>query len=49
MKLSQNEIDRRSLALAKELFSSGRIDCIEVGTVAGLQAIHRSLVEGYEP
>lgn len=39
MKLSQNEIDRRSLEKAKDLFVSGRISQIEVGTIKGLQPI----------
>lgn len=49
MKLTQNEIDRRSIAKAKELFASGRIDQIEVGTTRGLQDIHRALFGGLYP
>lgn len=49
MKLSQHEIDRQSLAKAKELFASGRIDRIEVGTVKGLQSIHAALFGGLYP
>ncbi len=39
-------IDRESLLKAKALFESGAIDEIEVGTTAGLQAIHRALFNG---
>lgn len=46
MKTTQNEIDRLSLVKAKELFASGRIYSVEVGTVKGLQAIHKSLFDG---
>lgn len=49
MKLTQNEIDRRSIAKAKELFVSGRIDQIEVGTIRGLQDIHLALFDGLYP
>ncbi|MDE6537395.1 MAG: Fic family protein [Muribaculaceae bacterium] len=49
MKLTQNEIDRRSLEKAKQLFSSGRIDEIEVGTTKGLQDIHLSLFDSLYP
>lgn len=44
--MTQNEIDRQSIAKAKELFASGKIYEIEVGTTAGLRAIHRALFEG---
>lgn len=40
-----NEIDRKSLEKAKELFSSKKIDEIEVGTVKGLQQIHKYLFD----
>ncbi len=45
----QNEIHRLSIAKAKDLFASGNIYEIEVGTVAGLQSIHYSLFEGLYP
>lgn len=44
--MTLNEIDRESIAKAKELFVSGKIYGIEVGTTAGLQAIHRALFDG---
>ena len=44
--LSKNEIDTLSLENAKRLFISGAIEKIEVGTVKGLQDIHKALFEG---
>ncbi|MBP3536193.1 MAG: hypothetical protein J6J93_01490 [Muribaculaceae bacterium] len=44
--MNQNDIDRKSIEKAKELFSSGNVYEIEVGTTAGLQAIHRALFVG---
>ena len=49
MKLTRNEIDRQSLGKAKELFASGRINQIEVGTTRGLQDIHTALFDGLYP
>lgn len=49
MKLTQHEIDRRSLEKAKELFASGRIAAIEVGSTRGLQEIHAALFDGLYP
>ena len=43
--MTQNEIDRLSIEEAKGLFSSGKVYDIEVGTTAGLQAIHHALFE----
>ncbi len=40
------QIDAQSLEQAHTLFESGDIDRIEVGTVAGLCAIHRALFGG---
>lgn len=44
--MTQYEIDRSSIKKAKCLFSSGRINSIEVGSTEGLQEIHRALFEG---
>ncbi len=44
--MTTREIDARSLEQAHALFLSGEIDRIEVGTVAGLCAIHRALFGG---
>ena len=41
-----NEIDKKSLKNAKELFSSGTINSIEIGTTKGLQQIHKYLFDG---
>lgn len=47
--MTQNEIDRASIEKAKELFISGELYAIEVGTIVGLQAIHRALFDGLYP
>lgn len=47
--MTQNEIDRASIVKAKELFISGEVYAIEVGTIVGLQAIHRALFYGLYP
>lgn len=44
--MTTREIDRESFEKAKQLFVSGEIDRIEVGTVKGLQAIHKALFDG---
>lgn len=44
--LNKNEIDAQSLENAKQLFVSGEIEFLEVGTTKGLQAIHKSLFHG---
>ncbi|MCI9084456.1 MAG: cell filamentation protein Fic [Bacilli bacterium] len=41
-----NEIDKKSLENAKKLFSSNEINNIEIGTVSGLQQIHKYLFDG---
>lgn len=40
---NKNEIDAQSLENAKQLFVSGEIECLEIGTTKGLQAIHKAL------
>ena len=47
--MTQNEIDRASIEMAKALFATGKVYDIEVGTTAGLQAIHHALFEGLYP
>lgn len=44
--MTRNQIDNLSIEKAKRLFDSGKIYELEVGTTAGLQAIHRALFEG---
>ena len=41
-----NDIDNKSLENAKNLFSSGEINKIEIGTIKGLQQIHEYLFDG---
>jgi len=41
-----NEIDKKSLENAKQLFSSNEINNIEIGTTKGLQQIHKYLFNG---
>ena len=41
-----NDIDKKSLENAKELFSSGAINVVEVGTTKWLQQIHKYLFDG---
>lgn len=40
-----NETDKKSLENAKELFASGDINNIEIGTTKGLQQIHKYLFD----
>ena len=47
--MNQNEIDKSSIEKAKELFDSGRVYDIEVGTTKGLQEIHKALFDGLYP
>ena len=44
--MTTREIDRESFEKAKQLFVSGEINRMEVGTVKGLQAIHKALFDG---
>lgn len=44
--MTRNEIDRQSIEKAKKLFPSGKVYDIEVGTTAGLRAIHHTLFDG---
>lgn len=46
MNKDRQHIDSQSLEQAYRLFESGKIDSIETGTVAGLQAIHHALFDG---
>lgn len=46
MDLNTNKIDGQSLENAKQLYSTGDIDKISVGTVQGLQEIHKYLFNG---
>jgi cell filamentation protein len=41
-----NHIDEQSLQNAKNLFDSGEINRVEIGTVKGLQHIHKYLFDG---
>ena len=40
------EINKKSLENAKKLFTSGKIEKIEIGTTKGLQTIHKELFDG---
>ena len=44
--MTQNELDAKSLENAKQLFLTGAIEKIEVGTTKGLQEIHKALFAG---
>ena len=47
--MNQHEIDKKSIEKAKELFASGKVYVIEVGTTKGLQEIHQALFGGLYP
>lgn len=47
--MNQSEIDKLSIEKAKTLFLSGKVYQLEVGTTAGLQAIHYALFENLYP
>lgn len=44
--MTEQEINEKSLENAKELFTSGKIENIEVGTLNGLIEIHKALFSG---
>lgn len=44
--MTEREIDKQSIEKAKKLFDSKDVYSFEVGTVAGLQAIHHALFDG---
>lgn len=41
--MTQNEIDRLSIAKAKKFFASGEVYNLEIDTPAGFHAIHKAL------
>lgn len=47
--MNQNDIDCKSIEKATELFTSGKVYEIEVGTTFGLQTIHRTFFDGLYP
>lgn len=47
--MTQNEINSASIEKAKELFVSGKVYEIEIGTTRGLQMIHKALFSGLYP
>lgn len=44
--MTQHELDAKSLENAKQLFLTGAVEKIEVGTTKGLQEIHKALFAG---
>lgn len=44
--MKASDVDRQSLEQARSLYETGLINEIEVGTTAGLQAIHKALFDG---
>lgn len=48
-KMTQREIDKQSIEKAKDLFSSGSVYEIEIGSTKGLQQIHKTLFDGLYP
>ncbi|MBQ7197049.1 MAG: Fic/DOC family protein [Synergistaceae bacterium] len=44
--MTQSEIDAKSLENAKQFFISGNVNRVEVGTLKGLQAIHKAFFDG---
>lgn len=48
-KMTQREIDKQSIEKAKDLFSSGSVYEIEIGSTKGLQQIHKALFDGLYP
>lgn len=47
--MTQHEIDKQSIEKAKDLFSSGKVYELEVGSTSALQQIHKALFDGLYP
>lgn len=47
--MTRHDLDRQSLERAKELFATGQVYALEIGTTRGLQDIHQALFDGLYP